>query len=424
MIIDTNDNVGAHLATLKERGVTAIGRYYSRKAWKRITIHEAQAISAAGLDLFVVFEDDGNPALTTESGINDGQIALVQAKAIGQPLGSAIYFALEHLPDGYKSEHIPAIKDYVRGLKQSLEPKYKIGVYSDGIVCSSLQDAGLIDFAWLSASLAFEGSRQYYAGKKWSLAQDKHVDQNWNGISVDINEAVENFGQFRVSATTRDGDAVSRAVTMVPAPLALNGPAFGERARDIAVAEWRFFGGQTYDVRGAKDHAGHTEGEEGYYQRVGTYWLEGTNTHSVDGLDHDQYWSATFISWVMRKAGAGDRFRYSSQHSVYINQGIKDFLRKRLDAGYWTVRLNEATPEVGDLVCWTRRDGIDYDHQNGGDYPGHSDIVVAVENDLVWIIGGNVGNSVTRRPLALAGGFLKPVVQGGETLIALMKKRI
>jgi hypothetical protein len=111
---------------------------------------------------------------------------------------------------------------------------------------------------------------------------------------------------------------------------------------------------------------GHKEGEDGWYQQVGRYWLEGTLTHNVDGRNHDHPWSAAFISWVMKSAGAGDRFRYSTQHSVYIFQAIRDRLAGRDAAGYWGCCLNEVWPVVGDLVCWSRQPGIDYDHQNGG----------------------------------------------------------
>lgn len=200
---------------------------------------------------------------------------------------------------------------------------------------------------------------------------------------------------------------------------------FAARAAAVATAEWERFGQQTNTITGHRDHAGHTEGEPGFVERVGTYWLEGTGTHGLDGNDHGSPWSAAFISFVMKTAGAGDRFRYSTQHSVYIAQGIRDFLRKRDAAGYWTQRLPDARPAVGDLVCWSRQAGVDYDHQMAGNYSGHSDLVVEVADKTIAVIGGNVGDSVTRRPLALdAQGFVVGATVGGETLFGLMKLRI
>jgi hypothetical protein len=199
---------------------------------------------------------------------------------------------------------------------------------------------------------------------------------------------------------------------------------FHDRAVAVAAAEWEFFGSNTQKLGGTPDHDGHKETEDGWYQRVGEYWADGTATHGIDGRNTDWYWSATFISWVAKKAGAGTRFRYSRQHSVYISQAIRDRQNQRVEAGYWCFRLSEEPPAVGDIVCWSREDGVDYDHQKSGDYAGHSDYVVAVRENEVDIIGGNVGNSVTKRPLALEGGLLKPATVSGEILFGLMKCRI
>jgi hypothetical protein len=200
---------------------------------------------------------------------------------------------------------------------------------------------------------------------------------------------------------------------------------FASRLASVAVDEWQFFGKQTYDSNNHVAHAGHKEGEDGWYQRVGKYWLEGVSLHGLDGRDHGTPWSAAFISWVERTAGAGQRFRYSSQHSVYIFQAIRDLKQKREEAGYWGWRLNELKPSVGDLVCWARQGGIDYDHQNNGDYAGHCDIVVAVSANEVEVMGGNVGDSVTRRPLRLdQNGFLIGGEHGGEVLFGLMQNRM
>jgi hypothetical protein len=200
---------------------------------------------------------------------------------------------------------------------------------------------------------------------------------------------------------------------------------FALRISKIAADQWDFFGDQTYDEVGHATHIGHKEGEDGWYQRVGQYWLEGVGIDGVDGRDHDVLWSAAFISWIMKSGGAGNGFRYSSQHSVYISQAIRDRLRGRVEAGYWGWRLNELKPTVGDLVCWSRQTGIDYDHQNGGDYAGHSDLIVDVQADKVFVIGGNVGNSVTKRPLPLdAGRFLPSITRGSEYVFAIMQNRI
>lgn len=217
------------------------------------------------------------------------------------------------------------------------------------------------------------------------------------------------------------------AVQQADGPIAaVAAPAgFGTRAASIALDEWRRFGEQTYDIRGRATNVGHKEGETPYWQYVGEYWRYGVNNDTLTGRDHSVPWSAAFISWVMRTAGAGNRFHYSPQHSIYIFRAIKDLLQGKPDAGFYCYQLREWKPQVGDLVCWARRDGIDYQHQNGGDYPGHCDVVVEVGADQIQIVGGNVGDSVTKRPLELNdGGFLEATNQGGENLFGIMRCRL
>jgi hypothetical protein len=210
-----------------------------------------------------------------------------------------------------------------------------------------------------------------------------------------------------------------------PEPEAEKVSDFASQVETIATGEWKVFGDQTYDSNGQIAQLGHKEGDDGWYQRVGEYWLDGTNTRDIDGRNHDMPWSAAFISWVMKQSGAEHRFRYSTLHSVYIYQAIRDLLRNNTEAGFWCWRLNELKPSIGDIVCWSRQDGVDYDNQNGGIYKGHCDIVVEVQPRSVYVIGGNVGNSVTRRPLPLNDfGFLKPTTFASETLFALMQNRI
>lgn len=224
-----------------------------------------------------------------------------------------------------------------------------------------------------------------------------------------------------------DGATLFAVRVTYPASPSVGGPLsdFAKKVLATASREWDFFGNQTYDLSGHVTLNGHKEGEDGWYQRIAEYWLDGTGTHGVDGRDHSMFWSAAFISWVMKTSGAGDRFRYSTLHSVYIYQAIRDHLQNRTSAGFWAWRLNELKPKIGDLVCWTRKSGIDFDDQDNGNYPGHCDIVVQVFFDRVNVIGGNVGNSVTKRPLALdSSGFLSPRTSGGETLFAIMENRI
>jgi hypothetical protein len=188
-VIDTNSNTIHSIDMLLRRGVTAIGRYYrkySHPDWA-LTKAEAQKLSQAGIKIFAVHEETGRMdfSLTKEQGQEHGLNALLQADQIGQPQGTAIYFALEGLPNGYKQEHLPAIRQYFEGVKASIGEKYKLGVYSDGIVCSTLLTESICAYTWLSASMAFEGTTEFYRSGRWNLAQKTPLDQTW-GISASM----------------------------------------------------------------------------------------------------------------------------------------------------------------------------------------------------------------------------------------------
>ncbi|WP_131196226.1 DUF2272 domain-containing protein [Lichenihabitans psoromatis] len=177
------------------------------------------------------------------------------------------------------------------------------------------------------------------------------------------------------------------------------------------------------DLAGRTIRQGHKEAEPVYADRIAHYWVEGTGTHGLSGTN-DVPWSAAFISWIMQAAGAGDRFRYSTEHSVYIAQAIRDRQSGRAGGGFWVYRLDEREPAVGDLICWARQPGLDFDHQLGGRYLGHCDLVVAVDQGAIWVIGGNVGNSVTKRPIALIGKHVPAATMRGETPFAVLQDRI
>jgi kumamolisin len=195
--LDADTNVTGALASIVSAGYVAVGRYYSSNAAKRLTAGEAAAISAAGLKIFTVFEDSASPALNYESGVHDAQIALQQAHAVNQPAGSAIYFALDSELD---TPALDGVRQYFSGIKDTIAGAFKLGVYGDGVVCQALLDDGTCTYTWLSASRGFPGSRPFYAGGRWSLAQDPDINQPFHGLSIDFNETASDFGGFQVGA--------------------------------------------------------------------------------------------------------------------------------------------------------------------------------------------------------------------------------
>ena len=194
LVIDTNTSCKGKATWLKGQGVTTVGRYYGIQATYRDIIDntEAQELSKNGISIFVVFEKAGSAGevtLTKSAGVADATAALGQAQAVKQPLGSAIYFAVEGLPNGYGSNDLPDLRNYFSGINATLGGKYDVGVYGDGIVCKTLQKEGICKFTWLAAaSTSFEGTCDYFGGEipLWDLAQVPPLDMTWSGLSVDF----------------------------------------------------------------------------------------------------------------------------------------------------------------------------------------------------------------------------------------------
>jgi hypothetical protein len=196
-----------------------------------------------------------------------------------------------------------------------------------------------------------------------------------------------------------------------------------EAAVQIAYREWRAFGQPVVvpNTRLPFDN----ERAEGLWQRVGEYWWLGlpmgssadqnyTGKHDQNGAvfppdqDGNYAWSAAFIDYVMRMAGAGRRFVYSPNHSDYINAARE---RSQPNLAISAERPELYAPQRGDLICmWRGRQPMRFDDLPAGRFPGHCDIVVAERAGSLEVIGGNVENSVSMRqvPVTAEGRLANP----------------
>jgi glycoside hydrolase-like protein/lipase (class 3) len=199
--IDTNINVTTYLPTLAAADVKAVGRYYSISTSKVLTQMEAEAITNAGLSIFVVYEDGNDPTkFNANLGTFQAQQALICAREVGQPQGSAIYFAVDF--DCTAAQFQQQITQYFIAISAVFAAQgfpYKIGVYSSGLVCQGLLAAGLCSYTWLTNSTGFQGYNQFYASKRWNLAQ--HLPRYYGKLQADPNEAAGDFGAFKVGTS-------------------------------------------------------------------------------------------------------------------------------------------------------------------------------------------------------------------------------
>ncbi|MGF1446978.1 MAG: glycoside hydrolase domain-containing protein [Pikeienuella sp.] len=203
-IIDTAWAVGSAAAALSGAGCRTVIRYYnhrnsSRLPSKRLERAEAEALSAAGLSLAVVFQQRGGAGghlsdLDATAGARDGARALDCAARVGQPEGSAIYFAVDH---DFLARERAEIRLYFAALRRVLANRYRLGVYGSGALGAELLECELADYVWLAGARGWSGTRQMLAEGGWALFQSA-LHLNWNGISYDANivGASGEFGAF------------------------------------------------------------------------------------------------------------------------------------------------------------------------------------------------------------------------------------
>ncbi|BDC48001.1 hypothetical protein F183_A03170 [Bryobacterales bacterium F-183] len=156
---DTNRNCQPFLNCLNAEGMAFAARYYCKStSQKRLSKNEAKALSQAGLKIAVVYQDaqDGIEHFNGVKGKASAKKALEQAADIGQPAGSAIYFACDFDPSA--DETRGPVTEFFHAVNAELAAatvSYKVGVYGSGLVCRVIRDASLASFAWLAGATGF-----------------------------------------------------------------------------------------------------------------------------------------------------------------------------------------------------------------------------------------------------------------------------
>ncbi len=186
----------------KAAGVSWIGRYYSFNPRKNLSAPEAQAILGAGLDIVSIWEAQGDRAtsFTYQNGRREALTALEQARDVGQPSCSAIYFAVDF--DASISLIDESILPYFRAVNEVLDGHYRVGVYGSGLVCSRLDAEGLVKYDWLAGAMGWQGSHAYANAALTEIEQDTPSDPWGFGFEIDRNyaRAGQDFGSWHGGA--------------------------------------------------------------------------------------------------------------------------------------------------------------------------------------------------------------------------------
>jgi hypothetical protein len=212
---------------LKAAGFEFVARYLPTTAWKGLSAEEANLIKAAGLKLVSIFEKEATKLsyFTKAQGVSDAQEAYKLAKAVGQPSGSTIYFAVDYEA---QPAHMGAIIEYLSGIKQCLVD-YKVGLYGSYAVMMAVK--GKVDYYW-----------QTYAWSKGQVADHIHMHQYQNGVNVcgvqlDRNDIRQSPGAWNESCNT-DGPKPIMKLKALKVTSIRKAPSFdAEYVRDTMIGE-------------------------------------------------------------------------------------------------------------------------------------------------------------------------------------------
>ncbi|WP_217595495.1 DUF1906 domain-containing protein [Cohnella sp. GbtcB17] len=173
---------------------------------KRLTRAEAVTITAAGMQVVSVFETTASrPQGGAVNGKKDGAAAYLEARAIEQPIGSAIYFAVDYdaQPKGYD-----LIEDYLRAAASEI-PGYQVGVYGSYAVIEEMAKRGAAKHFWQTYAWS-RGKRS----SKANLYQYKN-DTRLAGIGVDLNESYGGEGWWSTKPIATEQPAAPEIVPKV-----------------------------------------------------------------------------------------------------------------------------------------------------------------------------------------------------------------
>ena len=204
--LDTSQSSRHLIPCLNEKGITAVGRYYTKKRTntKILTADEARRLSDAGITIWTVYQNRHREPgdFSSVKGKQEAEDALDYARnVINQPPGSGIYFSADF--DASQATFNNAIRPHFEAIVAAFAAAgnpYRIGVYSSGAVCKGLLEAGLVKLTWLSQSSGFRGTADFKRSRRWNILQalpvtnfcnfDDDVDPN------EVNSGIDDFGGF------------------------------------------------------------------------------------------------------------------------------------------------------------------------------------------------------------------------------------
>jgi hypothetical protein len=214
-IIDTPNNAAKVASKLAAQNVKVVVRFFARKPQPGLRekimasdgnmidgVREPTILIRNGLSIVSLYQYRNNLPEKFQKGLEDtgsaraevtadAKAALDQAKLVGQPEGSAIYFGVDF---NVTRATVDPVLEHFRVIGQTVGNHYAIGVYGNGFVNRVLRQEKLVAYNWISASRSHEETVAFYNSGQWHLFQNQ-VDRRWfgppgkcaTGLDVDTN---------------------------------------------------------------------------------------------------------------------------------------------------------------------------------------------------------------------------------------------
>lgn len=154
-------------------------------------------------------------------------------------------------------------------------------------------------------------------------------------------------------------------------------------------------------------------------------WTKDIGGAFVSCTSPDHPWSAVFVSWCVKAAGATkSEFEFSKAHSVFVHKAIQNALNGT--GVFHGLEITAHAPRVGDIIQHNRGGTkFNFAHaRKNKHYKSHSVIVVEVGQDaqgpFAFCIGGNERDAIRRSVVRLTSqGLIRQ--RNGNPFICVIK---
>jgi bacA len=225
------------IANFKRYGFSVVRRYLTgsvgvgaNKRPKNLTTDEIRRITNAGLAIFPIYEDGGYEVsyFNSKQGYSDAVTAIVNARNLGFPAGTTIYFAVDvDIQDG---DIDGTVDPYLRAIHNVfVNCEYEAGVYGTRNVCLHGIEDGISASFVADMSYGWSGNLGFEMPENWAF--DQFVEYTIGGTDIDqvaASGSDKGSKKFRLPSTSTKPISANEALDILGSLLNLTSISFNQ----------------------------------------------------------------------------------------------------------------------------------------------------------------------------------------------------